>query len=175
MAPQRAPTGWLTGSPPGEEQRVPLPAVTHQGPNEDKTTARRREWPGAMTCGEGIPHGWLAGLRCLDSVCHYQGTVVRATGSEENLGAGNSGGGGIEQEHPTSIYKRSDSQGSLERGDTLSIYWKPVIPLCCHTTDLAARLHRHAVNNQLFTSPVKWSACRAVRKDQRCHSGMTWL
>lgn len=175
MASQRAPTGWLTGSRPGEEQRVPLPAVTDQGPNEDKTKARRRGWPGAMTCGEEIPHGWLAGLRCLDSVCHYQGTVVRATGSEENLGDSNSGGGSIKQEHPTSIYKSSDSQGSLERGGTLSHYWNPVIPLCCHTTDLAARLCRHAVNNQYFTSPVKWSPRGAVCKDQRCHSVMTQL
>lgn len=89
MASGCAPTGWLTGSPLDTPHKVPLPMVTAHDFRWKQT--KNHVIGGGRYIWE-IPHGWLAGLRCPDSVFHYQGTVVRATGSEENLGSEGEGG-----------------------------------------------------------------------------------
>lgn len=87
----------------------------------------------------GIPHGWLAGLRCLHSAWHRQGTVVRATGSEENLGASNSGGGGGGEGHhqPGKINSERHSSATTDHYTVeppQSPYWH--FPAICHHATL---------------------------------------
>lgn len=158
MASQFAPAGWFTGSTLDTQHRVPLPTVTDQGPKWGQTKPSGGGITRNHVMGEGGYLWHLTWLISRTQVNHCQGIVVRATGSEENLGAcriqGGGGGDAVtdlaisNESSRTAFMSLSQSQFIHKAKATLSHYWLALIFSCNYTIDPVVRLCcRHAVNS----------------------------